>query len=436
MADNYRSHSTLINEARLLASAPETVAAWLAKPGRVSRWTGDADDELELKLLARNDRLIDLALSEHSLTEEVLRQLFGRDDEVLRAAVLSNRRFLEGSLGARYWTFVNDNDDLSWMAELSDLEVEALFSNPSLPDHFVSDFFEQKGVWEILNDDQRIRAASNVIRTLSNRPIRDDFSDGWADYSYSKVFDSAWTFSSLAPVNLKWAHLLGRLYSRLKPDTFSSFDPLQTAKRWRTTDKKEQELDREKEDNKNGYLGTFQSVRCGLARLAAHSSRRVPEQRDAILQSQDVAVRCAGYLAFDFSAQNIEAAVELDGKLACSHLIQNEQIWKKQETRSVLEEACRIASKGEDYLIALSRYFDRQEDEMREMHPDWFKEDDGFGDEFNDKPLIESSIGEVSASFADSPAFTSIKEIIDAKAKAESTRFWIILLILAVIAFR
>ena len=436
MADEYRSHSTLINEARLLASAPETAAAWLAKPGRDLRWGGDADDMLELKLLIRNESLIDLALAEHGLSNEVLRQLFDRGNEVLRAAVLSNQRFLKSSFGVRYWTFAAEEDDFSWMAELSDVEAEALFANPSLPDHFVAEFFEQKGVWEKLNDDQRLRAASYIIQTLSKRPTRDDFQDGWADYSYSEVFDKAWTFSRLAPVSLKWAYQLGELYSHLAPSAFSKFDALQTADRWQAPEGEQKELDRELKDNKMGYLGSFQRVRCGLARLAAERSYEKIDQRAAILKNDDVAIRCGGYLVFRFSADEIKAFCKMDGKLACLHLVGNDNVWKKQESRSALQEACRVASKGDDSVMSASLDFRNREKKLRELHPEWFKDEDRLDDGIDDKPLTESSIGEMTDRIAGSHAFTSLKTFIEAQAKAEAVRFWIIVIILAIIAIR
>ncbi|MGB3794948.1 MAG: hypothetical protein WA957_01430, partial [Alteraurantiacibacter sp.] len=250
-------------------SAPESVASWLSEQGRTSRLGGDADDALEINLLARNDRLIDISLAENGLSEEVLRRLFRRDDEIIRAAVLGNERFLNDSFGLRYWTFATENDDLAWMASLTKVEAEALFSNRSLPDHFVADFFEQKSVWEELSEDQRVSAASSIIATLSDRPERDDFYDGWADYSYSKVFDAAWTFSRSAPITFGWAYLLGKLYSTLAPRTFSEFDPIEVAERWHQQNDEDKQLDREKDDNDRGYLSTFQRVRCGLSRLAA-----------------------------------------------------------------------------------------------------------------------------------------------------------------------
>lgn len=418
-----------------MASAPESVASWLSEKGRKSRWGGDEDDALEMNLLARNDRLIDIALAENGLSEEVLRNLFRRDDEITRAAVLGNERFLRDSFGLGYWTFATENDDLAWMASLTKVEAEALFTNRALPDHFVADFFEQNGVWEELSEDQRVSAASNIIATLSDRPARDDFYDGWADYSYSKVFDAAWTFSRSAPVSLKWAYLLGKLYSTLATRVFSKFDPIEAAERWQAHNNEDKQLDREKDDNERGYLGTFQRVRCGLSRLAADRSYGESGQRTAILASEDVAIRCGGYLVFGFQPEEIDAAVAKDGKLACHHLIQNENIWKKNATREALCEACRSASEGDDYVMSQSLDFYRQDDRIREIHPEWFVDEDEpiFS---ADKPVAESSIGEITEQLAASTHITSMQAFIKAQSNVAAIRFWVLLAALAVIAFK
>lgn len=429
MSFGYRSHSTLINEAKLLVSSPEVVAAWLAELGNDSPWGGMADDLLELNLLNREDRLIDLALAEYALSTVVLRDLFERKDEIIRAAVLCNQRVHKMSLGVNYWTFASDKFDFSWMAALSNVEAEALFANPSLPDHFVADFFEQKGVWNDLNDDQRIAAASNIIETLHKRQSRDEFTDGWAHYSHSNVFNAAWKFSGVAPVNRTWAYLLQRLYSTLVPEVFSKFDPIQTAERWRERDEEY------KEYNEYGNLGDFQGVRCGLARLAAHKSSGLSGARESILSNEDVAIRCGGYLVFGFSVDEIKAATELDTKLACRHLIRNENVWKNADLRWTLDRACQKESKGDDYIVSLRREFGEQEDKMRILRPDWFYDDDPTVYR-EDKLLSESKIGELFEFIVGSSHFNSVKSSIAAKEKNDIIRFWILLIVLSFVLYR
>jgi hypothetical protein len=61
-----RKQNRAIRESRLLASEPEKVYAELEEYGRIVKEGHGfgSDSELEMSLLARNDRLIDLALAQ------------------------------------------------------------------------------------------------------------------------------------------------------------------------------------------------------------------------------------------------------------------------------------------------------------------------------------------------------------------------------------
>ena len=60
--DEYRDYKVVLREAELLASSPETVAGWLRDHIPWSE-TDPTDDSLEANLLARQERVIDLALA-------------------------------------------------------------------------------------------------------------------------------------------------------------------------------------------------------------------------------------------------------------------------------------------------------------------------------------------------------------------------------------
>lgn len=150
----------------------------------------------------------------------------------------------------------------------------------------------------------------------------------------------------------------------------------------------------------------------------------------------DLAIRCGAYLVGHLSAEQVNAACKNDGKLACSHLIENEHVWKNVETRDILEEACKKSSKGQDWVISLSHYFYRQRDRMIEAHPDWYKEDEWTDDEVKEKPLTESSIGELVDRVTSSDSFTALAKSIERMQTTASTRFWVLIAILAVIAFK
>jgi hypothetical protein len=436
MATEFRSSLILINEAKLLASAPDTVAAWLEKSSEVSSWAKDADAVLELNLLARNERLIDLALAEHGLAQRVLHELYHRNDEVLRVAVLSNQRLLrsrsEFGLWVEYWQFVNKGPDVSWMAGLSLVEAQALFTNRSLPDAFIADFFEQKSPWEVLNDGQRLSAANGIIETLKQRQISQGSSNNRTFFRGSVAGNAAWKFASIAPVDVFWAEALFELYSWLTPTTISNFDALQVAERWNLQDTDKSELEREIEYNKLGYLSTYQSVRCGLARLASEKL----SSRSLILENEDVAIRCGGYSALSLSAAAMEAAFATDGNLACNYLIQNEKVWRYEGLRSALEDICSRASQDEDYIVSQTANFNREEIRLRELHPNWFGNEISVSTANHSKAVAEVSVREMAEAIVRSRQFVSLTNLMKIQAKEKAWCFCIIIAFLAVILFK
>jgi hypothetical protein len=149
-----------------------------------------------------------------------------------------------------------------------------------------------------------------------------------------------------------------------------------------------------------------------------------------------MAIRCGAYLVAHLSAEQVDAACKKDKNLACHYLIPNEHIWRKGETRDILEEACEKASKGEEWIISVFHGFHRQRDLMTEAHPDWFEEKNWQGDEVAEKPLTESSVGEIVEQIATSPAFIALTAKVEATSKESTYRFWVLVAILVVIAFQ
>ncbi len=434
--DENRDLKVVLKEAELLASSPETVANWLRDHNRWSA-TDPADDCLEANLLARKHRLIDLALARYGQCDEVLRTLFSRDDEILRTATLSNENVYRSS-SYQIAPFLDPHhehgdDGLSWVSALSELELKALFSNPALPPFPIREFFEMKGVWQVLSEGQRKSAAWCISRNMMQWADRFSVWDAstWEGRRLDAV-RAAWELADKIEMTPPWPALLGRLYAELDCPRFVKTDPLQMAARW--TDPDDQE--KSKEENAQGYLTTFQEVRCGLGRLAAANDGYGKEVLSAIIAHDDIAIRCAAYLVGNLSAEQVKAACEKDELLACSYLIKNEDVWKRYETRDLLEEACEKFSKGQDWVVSLSYHFHRQRGIMSKAYPGWFKQNAWSDDEADKKLVTASSIGELVERVTSSEAFIVMGKSIERMQATASKRFWVLIAILAVIAFK
>ena len=433
--DEIRDLKVVLKEAELLASSPETVANWLRYHNRWSA-TDPADDSLEANLLACNHRLIDLALARYGQCDKVLSTLFSRDDEILRTATLSNENVYRTS-SDQIAPFLDPDyklgkDKFNWVSALSELELKALFSNPALPPYPIRDFFEMKGVWQVLSKVQRESAAWCISRNMIQ--WADTFSVWDASTWESGRLDAvraAWELADKIEMTPPWPTLLGRLYAKLGFPLSIRTDPLLMAARWKDPDDQE----KSKEENSQGYLTTFQEVRCGLARLAAAYDRSGKEVLGALIAYDDVAIRCGAYLVGDLSAEQVKAACEKDEQLACRYLIKNQYVWKTYETRNVLEEACEKFSQWQDY-ISLIDDFHRQREIMSEAYPDCFKHNALPDDEAEEKPLTASSIGELVGRVTSSEGFLALRKSIERMQATASNRFWVLIAILAVIAFK
>lgn len=429
MAEGYRSSSVLINEARLLASGPDAVAAWLAAPDRK-----DYDSLLELNLLDRNERLIDLALAAHGTSDEVMHQLFARNDVIVRAAILSNRTFIKSAyLYFKGWAFATKTGDWKWLADLSKTESEALFSNPSLPDRFVINFFEQGDVWQALDDDQRFFAADCMCKTLLDRDLTTNFWD--LDDTTSDVLNVAWMFARMAPVTIPWAYLLGGLYSKLPPSAFSRFGALAVAERWRPANQDGDDVAVEKSDRRLGHLGPYGSVRSGLAFFAAVNNTSGNETRNLIMNSEDVAIRCGGYREFDFTVDEITSAISLDGGLACSNFLLNARVWRRAETRAALEGACGNLSKDISYNWSFLKDYRDLEVKYKSDVPAWF-EGEKFDDVSQDRFLSEKQIYQIDGIIRNSESVRHLSEMIYSQKSALALIFWTIVISMVFLGIR
>lgn len=427
--DEYRNYKVVLREAELLASSPETVADWLRDHLPWSE-TDPTDDSLEANLLARQERVIDLALARYGTSASVLQNLFGREDEVLRAAALSNENVYQGIDFPRA---LDMDRQLNWLSGLSEIELKALFSNPKLSSYQIKLFFSMEGAWQVLSESQRKTAAWCLVNNMMQ--WTDTFSvfdpDTWESTRLDCI-EAAYAFADRIEMTPPWPAMLARLYSKLGEPSYISFDPLKIAARWASSD----DEDETKKDNKKGNLTTHQEVRCGLGRLAAAKAGSDVKKLESLLQHKDVAVRCGAYLVAHLSAEQVDAACKKDKYLACNYLIPNEHIWRYGETRDILEEACDKASKGEEWIISVFHRFHRQRDLMAEAHPDWFAEKNWQDDEGAEKPLTESSVGEIVEQLVTSPAFISLTARVEANSKESTYRFWVLVAILVVIAFQ
>ena len=139
-------------------------------------------------------------------------------------------------------------------------------------------------------------------------------------------------------------------------------------------------------------------MRKGLGRL---SLSKDPHVVIRLLNSKDVALRCAAYTAGRLTPEQLTAADEKDGELLFEQAQNNTRLWQSAPTRKALREvAWRLGEKDSDRLPGL--IYDRIHDEVLASHPDWFEDEESEGTQLedNEKPATRADIHDLTERFS------------------------------------
>ena len=225
MEKSIRSYKSVIQEAELLAAAPEFVAEFLKSLEDPEKTQG-LDDKIEKALRSRSHPLIDFALARYGRDDSTVSALFksAPPGHAIRLAALSNTsnrfRFPLRSL------FRDEEQAANWVAEATPEELDALFDNPTLDSSFLLDLLERSKPWDGITDEKFNRIVEILGGNARMRTPRDDFIEGYSDFLYRSVFNAAWKLAQTVEPTEHWARTLGWLYERLLPEAFSIDQPL------------------------------------------------------------------------------------------------------------------------------------------------------------------------------------------------------------------
>ena len=360
-----RDYKSIIKEAELLASSPESVVAYLKE-----RSSQDGDDALEQALLGLNHPLSDLALAQYGRSIDVLKSLFHRRQLALRVAVLANQCTFNWLSGLITQLFDNDSTQLrAYLTSASDEEIHALFQNPELDSRVLMDFLNVGGfgnwcnVWDAL-DEKRQQIAVIALKGHEKLKPPPPF-----EIEGGFLYEAAWKLAEKVPVTVEWAAALTVLHESLPPPHRNSFvyidNPLDIASRWHPTG--HEELEKEKKNALSIFdFSCFQKVRHNLVKFAIIRREGTVDSK-ALLKSEDVAFRAAAYFCADLTVKQITQAHKKDGELAFDALVENRHLWKNDEKRQALKSICSYASPFP--RRKLSAFWETFEKE----HPDWFQ---------------------------------------------------------------
>lgn len=372
-----REYKASIREAEFLLMSPECILTALQK---LSTQGGGEhlNEKTEESLMQRREPLIDLALAQYSRNLDVVIKLYrsAEQSSPICLACLANPYVGKQFTFFRSFPIALLDSDASmakWLNSASDNEIVALFENPSLSDNFLSAVLKREGDWEHI-ESERLAGIAYVLsgNPRMHTPRDDGFMDLHAEVSYDEVFDAAWRLAQTAPVTPRWALALGHLYERLHPRSFIE-SPLDMASRWIVNPSDAEELRDEYNSNSLGYLGNFQRVRKGIARLALERKTMDLQNLD---KHSDIAFRSAFWSAGFPSISDIWDACRIDGVLAFNQFTSNLRIWRHSNLRKALHEAAWSISRADKRAsLDAPNAYNAIEERHRKDHPAWFAEE-------------------------------------------------------------
>lgn len=375
-----RKYESIILEAELLALPPESVRARLMDlaSGALRYDTSYLiDEELEEALRLRRDPLVDLTLAQYGRHMDSVRPIFQNalPGSALRLATLSNRNFTNALFS--YFPsglFAELEDKIQWLISAEEVELAALFSNPTLSDRFLRSILEQENEFSRVPDD-RFRYIVSILayNKRMSTPRESIYMDGQDEHDYDSVFQAAWALSMKAELTIQWAHALCWLYANLLRKGSYMMKPLEVAERWRPDPANVALVAKDRENTTDGFLSPFEMVRTGLARLAGETDHKLLGD---LLTHEDRAFRAAAYIDYPINQGNIDAAYERDGELVFQSAIGNEHLWRNVEGREMLRSlSWTVCNADKSSHLDAPNQFRSTEQQMEKLHPEWFRDE-------------------------------------------------------------
>lgn len=340
-------------------SAPDIVFEWLKTnqtlPGQGHPWGRDPD--VECLLAAREDPLINLGLALYGICGDVSANLYAKGDLAIQIAVLRGYA-IPSKYNINEWLQENFSQLVD---EWNEEKLSALFRNPLLSDDVIVAVFEREKLFDSLPEDKWIHLVEQTsLNERLNIPYSDKWMDGYAEYSYNRVFKAAWGLFSNLPVNYESTRILSGLEHRVVHKKPNDMDIVETLKRWNP----QTDCEKDKE--------AFTEVRTALACVIG----RFDSQFKDMENDSDSAIRMAYYSKVSQpDPSKVAIWVGRDGKDFLWAAIHSKNFYRTEEVREALRKAC-WAAPDEHARMDLPNLFNLHCDAFSIENPEWFASED------------------------------------------------------------
>lgn len=325
-------------------------------------WLTEAPKVLEYLLVRRKHPLIDLGIARFGHSKETIRRVFRRGDIGVRCAALSNAHI--GPSGFIRDGWLEENDIKQIILNGTDAELEAIAKNQFLNDHALEHLIERKEEFADLSEGQYLKM---LIWLGRNPRMSAEYDrrilDGWAEYSHGRVFSLAWGLARHLPATKTNAYVLYELLQHTAVPVGYD-EPKEVLARWR--------IGEESEDGDSPFAYSY-FLRSRIA--------DVLEADDNLLNSDDRAMRESFYRRFSpWQFKDWPTFIERDGELAFDAMVENDELWRRAETRELLRELAWKVPDPHSSMNAPNTYDAVEERKRRQhprrQHPEWFAEED------------------------------------------------------------
>ncbi|MDE2200733.1 MAG: hypothetical protein KGJ41_17115, partial [Rhodospirillales bacterium] len=301
--------------ARLMVASPEFVYEQIKFYGTNddSYWSGKW--RLETALLARDDKLINLALAQFGTHEKIIQTIY---DQASSGAEDGNKR--RYNLGLRIACLSNRHlSRFNWpdfrleslMAKGLTDEARALLTNPAINYSVLTALYEKSECFEQVDEDTWVAMIS--ISSANERLNIDKKSEDGPDFELMDIHNAIFNCLKTLPVTETSARAMRSFLDALDPAYTTWPEEISDVlKRWGNV-----ELKNYKGEEEEGWLTRLsmkEELRCLIAALYSKRSTKIKYKPSYFgsPDNPDIALRCAFYAGHTLSEKEIEAGFEKD----------------------------------------------------------------------------------------------------------------------------
>lgn len=313
---------------------------------------GSASEELEVKLAARQEPLIDLGLASYGASKELIGKLYQGakappTDEAdasykqgLRLAVLANQtiaskgflhHFPENTIGEAELAFVVKDADWS--------EPETLIQNPTIAPDVLIALYRGDKFFAGIDEQRRMQLVAMSGRNERVHTCNDD--EYGPDFASWDIHKAIFEMLETVPTSKEWLPNLNFLLNQLDPDQVKLPDSLDDVlKRWQVDENGHREEPSDSENYTDTGLSDREEFRCLIAALYGRTFDKQGFVIHGSVDDEDIARRCAYYGNANLDVKAIQRGYKKDDATFVFAAMLNDSILLNRRTRKLFEDEC------------------------------------------------------------------------------------------------